>query len=438
MRTHIQHVTERLEALSTTKPLKIISHYDTDGITAAAIVARALQRLNKSFSLEIVKNLDEQCIAVLPDTHVLVFLDLASASLHYLKEKKTDVFILDHHEFAHPVPENVTLINPLLFHEEPLSGAGLAYLLAKALSPHNTDLAYLAVIGMVGDVLDKNVSKLYDEILKDADVTVKRGLLLYPSTRPLDRALEYSSQPYIPGVSGSYRGAIELLREANITKFNGRYKSLHELTDNEMSALVTAIMLRYAAATPPSNLLGNLFLVKFFNKLEDARELSALINACSRMGFPETALGFCLGNKKAKEEAERIYIDYKHHLMAALRTITELEKIAGRNYMIINAKNAIKDTIIGTVASIISNSPAYAEGTIIIALAYHEDKIKVSARIAGRTGRNVREVLARAMMPIGGEVGGHPNAAGCLLSRDKEAAFIAELQKVLEIELVKV
>lgn len=435
MRTHIQHAAERLEALATTKPIKVISHYDADGITAAAIVARAFQRWNKTFSLEIVKNLDESFIAALPETHVLVFLDLASASLHYLKEKRTEIFILDHHELAHPIPPNVTLINPLLFQEEPLSGAGIAYLLAKTLSPHNTDLAYLAVIGMVGDVLDKNVSRLYDEILKDADATVKKGLLMYPSTRPLDRALEYSSQPYIPGVTGSYRGAIELLREANITKLNARYKSLHELTDSEMSALVTAIMLRYAAATPPSNLIGNLFLVKFFNKLEDARELAALINACSRMGFPETALGFCLGNKKAKEEAERIYIDYKHHLMTALRTITESEKITGKNYTIINAKNAIKDTIIGTVASIISNSPAYTEGTIIIALAYNEDKIKVSARIAGRNGRNVREVLSRALVPVGGEVGGHPAAAGCLIAREKEALFIEELQKVLNVEV---
>jgi len=156
------------------------------------------------------------------------------------------------------------------------------------------------------------------------------------------------------------------------------------------------------------------------------------------MDRPDVSLGFCLGNKKCKEEAEKIYIKYKQHLVSALRFISDMEKINGKNYTIINAKDNVKDTIIGTVASILSQSPVYETGTVIIALAYNEDKIKVSARIAGREGRNVREVLNKVVVPLGGEVGGHPNAAGCLISKEKESLFIQELQKTLEIELVKV
>jgi single-stranded DNA-specific DHH superfamily exonuclease len=178
--------------------------------------------------------------------------------------------------------------------------------------------------------------------------------------------------------------------------------------------------------------------VKFFNKLEDARELSALINACSRMDHPEQSLGLCLGSKKSKEEAEKIYIEYKQHLISALKFVSETEKISGKNYTIINAKDNVKDTIIGTVTSIISRSPIYDEGTIIIGLAYNHDKIKVSARIAGRNGRNVREVLSTIVVPLGGEVGGHPQAAGCLISKDKEEEFISELKRTLELEFVKV
>ena len=118
--------------------------------------------------------------------------------------------------------------------------------------------------------------------------------------------------------------------------------------------------------------------------------------------------------------------------------MTESEKISGKNYTIINAKDKIKDTIIGTVASIISHSPVYEKGTIIVALAYNEDKIKVSARIAGKQGRNVRDVLHKIVVPLGGEVGGHPEAAGCLISKEKEEHFIQELKRVLDIELIKV
>jgi RecJ-like exonuclease len=438
MLNKIKLAIQKIDELSKSKPIKIISHYDTDGITSAAIFSRALQRWNKKFSLKIVKGLDEEFVNSLPENEILIFLDLASNSMKYLKNKKTEIFILDHHEVIESIPENVTLINPLTHNDEPLSGAAICYLFAKTLSHENKDLASLAVIGMVGDSMEKHLSRTYDEILKDAEIIIKKGLLLYPSTRPLDRALEYSSGLYIPGVTGSYKGVLDILGEADIQKIDNRYKSLYELTEEEMSRLITSVMLRLVGKKGTSELIGNLYLVKFFNKLEDAREFSALINACSRMDSPKVALGFCLGNKKYIEEAEKIYIEYKQNLVSALRFVSEAEKISGKNYTIINAKDNIKDTIIGTVASIISHSPVYSEGTIIVALAYNEDKIKVSARIAGREGRNIREVLNKVVIPLGGEVGGHPKAAGCLISKAKESEFIRELQKVLDLELVKV
>ena len=230
-----------------------------------------------------------------------------------------------------------------------------------------------------------------------------------------------------------------MLKEAGIVKENGQFKALYELSEEEMRSLVTAIMLRCINQEKTHEIVGNLYLIKFFNKLEDSRELSALINACSRMDSPYISLGFCLGNKSYKEKAEKIYIQYKQHLISALKHVEETEeKIHGKNYLIINARNNIKDTIIGTIASIMSHSPIYSEGTIIIALAYNQDKIKVSARSVGREGRNLREVLNQVVVPLGGEVGGHPRAAGCLISREKEAQFINELKKVLEIELIKV
>jgi len=423
---------------SAVKPIKIISHYDSDGITSAAIISRALERAKKKFSLSVVKGLEEEFIKNLPEDHLLLFLDLASNSLNYLKNKKTEVIILDHHEIIQEIPQNILLVNPMKNNEEPLSGAGVCYLFAKALSSTNKDLASLAIIGMVGDMLEKNITKSYDEILKDAEIVIKKGLLVYPATRPLDKALEYCSNPYIPGVSGSYRGAVELLKEANITKLGDRYKSLFELTEEEMQHLVTSVMLRCINCNS-DNIIGNLYLLKFFNRQEDARELSALLNACSRMDYPHIALGLCLGNKQCKDEAAQIYASYKQQLISALRFIEESEeKISGNKYTIINARDRIKDTIIGTVTSIISNSPTYQEGTIIIGLAYNQDKIKVSARLAGRNGRNVREVLNQVVVPMGGEVGGHPQAAGCLISKKNEGLFIQELKRVLEIEVVKI
>lgn len=441
MQNQIKQAIESIEKLSKEKPIKIISHYDTDGITSAAIFSKALTRWQKKFSLKIVKGLEEQIINSLPEDHILIFLDLASNSLEYLKKKKTEIFILDHHELPEQktkIPKNITMINPLLKKQGSICTAAICYLFAKELSSGNKDLATLAVIGMVGDNHEKNISPVYNEIIKDSETTIKRGLLIYPSTRPLNKALEYSSSPYIPGVTGSSAGVFELLRDANLQRTSGNHKAIYELTEEEMSNLITAIMLKTKNKVNPEELIGNLYLVKFFNKLEDSRELSALINACSRMDKPHISLGFCLGNSKQKQEAEKIYREYKQNLISGLRFVSENPKIEGKNYAIINAKDKIKDTIIGTIASIISYSPTYPKGTMIIALAYNEDKIKVSARMVGKEGRNVREVLNKVVVQVGGEVGGHPGAAGCLIEREKEEIFIQELKKSLDIELVKV
>lgn len=436
MKEAIDSAIKKLDELSKTKPIKVISHFDTDGITSAAIFSRALQRWNKSFSLEIVKNLEESFISSLPESHILIFLDLASNSLDYLKNKKTEIFILDHHEIIQKIPENVHMINPRITLKEEISSAAICYLFAKSISHHNTDLANLAIIGMIGDSLEKSLSKTYNEILNDSETLVKKGLLIYPATRPLDRALEYSSNPFIPGVTGSYRGVSDLLREIGLQKNSREYKSISELTEEEMSKLITAIMLR-STSQNAHEMIGNIYLIKFFNKMEDARELSALINACSRMDHSYLSLGFCLGNKECKEKAEKIYVEYKQQLISGLKYVNENEKIEGKKYMIINAKDNVKDTIIGTIASIISYSPICERGTIIVALAYNQDKIKVSARIAGKEGgRNVRDVLNQIVVPLGGEVGGHPNAAGCLISKEHENHFISELRKVLEIETI--
>ena len=71
-------------------------------------------------------------------------------------------------------------------------------------------------------------------------------------------------------------------------------------------------------------------------------------------------------------------------------------------------------------------------------MAYYEDKIKVSARIVGRNGRNIKEILERIVNLTGGEIGGHEHAAGCIISRGKEREFIDLLKKNLEIELIKI
>jgi len=429
------------------KDILVISHFDTDGITSAAIFGRCLKSLDKKFSFKIVKSLDREFIRDLPKTKLIVFLDLGSGSLSEINRLENDVFIIDHHELEKDfkIPESMNLVNPHLFHSaEEMSGSCTTYLVVKELlGKADYNSATLAMVGMVGDILEKNIGPLVNTIIKDANVTTKKGILLYPSTRPLNKTLEYCSNPFIPGVTGNQAGATELLREAGIEFTKKGYKSLIELNEDEMKRFVTAIALRIPdAAEKMKKFIGNLFLVKFFNQAEDARELSALINACSRMGHSHIALLMCMGNSNSRKQAEKIYIKYKQRIVGGLNHVDTNPKIEGKQYVIMNAKDQIQDTIIGTIASILSMSATYKEGTVIITMAYNEDKIKVSSRISGmgrkEGGRNLKEMMDEVTDLMGGESGGHKFAAGCVIKKDKEEAFIEFIKKKLDIEHIKI
>jgi len=431
------------------KPIRIISHHDTDGITSAAILAKTFKRLDKNFSIRIVKGLEESIIQEelkRQPKEIILFSDLASSNLHHFQNAKEPIFILDHHEIDKTkLNDKIKIINPHLTsspEDNEATGAGVCYLFAKAISQNNQDLSSLAMIGMIGDRHESNLSKINQQIVNDAhDLKIKKGLVIYPATRPLRRALEWSTSPYIPGVTGNGAGAMEILRETEIPYD----KTLLELSENEMSKLITAVMIRRAQHNKPEDILGNLYILKFFNTLEDVREISVLINACARLGHADIAISYCLENEKAKTQALEIYTKYKQELVSGLRVAEKMEKIKGKGFVILNAKDQIKDAIVGTICSMLSSSPTYTQGTILIGMAYNEDKIKVSARIAGHEGRNLKEVLEKTVIKFKSdnpetiaEVGGHHFAAGCLVEKDKESSFIETLKKELEIEIVKV
>ncbi|MEN7982668.1 MAG: DHH family phosphoesterase [Nanoarchaeota archaeon] len=419
------------------KEVYVVSHFDTDGITSASIIINSLKRLDKKFSVKIIKSLDKKFIDTLPKDKLILFLDLASSLLDYISQLEFEnVFVIDHHKIGE-VPENIYVINSELFDEQKISASGLTYLFCKEINSRNREFAKLAILGMIGDRLESEIDKLNNGILNDGEIKRKRGLLIYPSTRPLNRTLEFCSNPYIPNVTGNIKGVLELLRESGLQPINGKYPSIIELNDDEMQRLVTSIILRNSEINE-EGILGDIFLIKLFNKLEDARELSAIVNACSRFGESGVALQFCMEISKARKKAESIHAKYKQGLIAGLKFATNVEKIQGNGYVIINGGEEIKDVMAGTIASILSSSNTYEVGTIVIVLSYVEDKIKVSVRIVGNNGRDLHKFLEPIVEVVGGEVGGHANAAGCNISIEKESEFIELLKKNLEIELVRV
>ena len=445
----IKKAAELFKKIDKNKTIRLVSHLDCDGICACSILIKALNNENRKYSVSIVQQLNKEVIDELSNekNECIIFSDLGSGQLMNINKffKGKNVFILDHHELEKgDVNSNITHINPHLFKIDggsEISGSGVVYLFAKYLNEKNSSLAHLAVIGAIGDIQEKNgFLNLNAEILADAvknkKINVKTGLRAFGiQTRPIHKVLEYTSDPYIPGVSGSESGAIQFLHQIGINpKREKGWKTISQLNDEETKKLITGIIMNRLNEDTPEDVLGNIYILndeKEGSPLKDAKEFSTLLNSCGRLKNASLGIGTCLGDRKIKQKAIENLARYKREIVKSLRWYGENKNnghiLKGKGYMIINAKDNIKSTIIGTLASILSKSKELEDGTFIMSMAYTEDNtIKASLRIAAKeNGIDLREIVKRITSDIhGAEAGGHINAAGAVFPINKENEFI--------------
>ena len=177
IKNEIQPIVNKFLEESKDREIQIISHFDTDGITSAAIMIQTLKKLDKKFTLKIVKSLEGQFIRKLPKDRINLFLDLASGSLHHLKNSKLkNIFIIDHHEISSKIQKNINIINPQLKNKQKISTSCLTYLFCKEIIPENKEFAKLAILGMIGDCLEKEIDSLNNGILEESEIQRKKSL----------------------------------------------------------------------------------------------------------------------------------------------------------------------------------------------------------------------------------------------------------------------
>ncbi len=449
-------------------PIRVVSHLDSDGISSAAIIIRALENEGLQYELSIIQQLSTETIDDLTkEGHKIIFFtDLGSGNIeevhNRLRSYDKKIFILDHHEIANKNNyPSIVHVNPHLFDIDggkEISGAGTVFLFAKQLNPKNDLMAHIAIIGAIGDIQENNgFSKLNQEILAIAEknklIKVKKGLKMFGRSRALHKVLEYSSEPFIPGASGNESGAIQLLHEAGIYPLNvdsngnsrsNDFKRLMDLNDEEEKRLASAIIMRRLSEKNPEDIFGFNYALpnETYDNLKDAKEFSTLLNASGRMNNASLGIGVCLGDEKIKRKAISNLTDYKKEIVMGLNWFNESKKNKTQdieladNYMIINAKDNIRSTIAGTLASIISKSNEYKQGLMILSMARADDGVKASLRIVGDNDVDLRDILKEIVGKTGGETGGHKNAAGAIIPHSKEAEFIAYAKQILSEKII--
>jgi len=453
---NVRNAVEAFKKIDKHETIRIISHLDSDGICAASILLHAFMHENRKYSLSIVQQVNEQLLTDLSREHYnyYFFTDLGSGQ--FLKIEKVlmnkKVFILDHHELdVHIANSSIVHVNPHIFGingSKEISGSGVVYLFCSFLNEKYKSLAHLALIGAIGDVQEnQGFLELNNEILEEAKkqhkIEVKRGLRFFGmQTRPIHKILEYSTDPFIPDVTGSESGTFNFMAEIGIhPKHKKGWKRMADLTDEDLQRLVAGIIMKRFDQENPEDVLGNIYILteeKEGSPFRDAKEFSTLLNACGRLCKPSLGIGVCLGDKQLKKKAIKHMIVYKKEIVKAMRWYDDNKNsptiIKENGFIIINAQKDILSTMIGTVGSILSKSKKFKEGTYIMSLAqdpYHNTK--VSLRVAGKY-KNVD--LKKIMIEITSQIkdteaGGHKEAAGAIIPTSSEGLFIEHAKEIL-------
>ncbi|MFH0848767.1 MAG: DHH family phosphoesterase, partial [archaeon] len=138
--------------------VQVMSHFDADGLCAGGIIGNALQRAGAAIHVRAVTGLDEQTLDEFQSENyeIIIFADMGGGVLDLLSEKvKKTAIVLDHHQSAGTPSSNIIHVNPHEFGIDgarDVSGAGVSYLVARAMSPENLDLSHLAIVGALGDM----------------------------------------------------------------------------------------------------------------------------------------------------------------------------------------------------------------------------------------------------------------------------------------------
>lgn len=421
----------------------VVSHIDADGLTSAAIMGKALEREGIEYETCFVKQLDNQTLTGIADRNpeLVIFTDLGSGMLDAISSLKLNAVILDHHQpqgaFEHHLNPHLFGINGAT----EISGSGVTYFAASAMDA-NGDLAALAVVGAVGDLQHVKHGQLIGMNRQILDRGASEGILRYEKdlllfgkqTRPIFKLLQYSTDPYLPGITGSEDASIEFLKRIGIRQHGEKWMRWIDLEAKEKQQIVSALIQFGLSSGMPGykieRLVGEVYTLlreREGTEVRDASEFSTLLNATARYDHADIGLAVCMGDRDRKfDEACALLNEHRKNLVEGLNLVKEQGIIRMENLQYFDAGNKIRETIVGIVAGM-SLSFVNNRNLPIIAFADSEGGMKVSSRGNQeliRKGLNLGAAVSEAAREVGGAGGGHDIAAGAFIPRESKQEFL--------------
>jgi len=457
---------EMADFLKGADEVTVVAHIDADGVSSGSIASKALERAGVPHRVRFIKKLDLPEIENIngDQADAVWLVDLGSGSFSQLEHP--GICVCDHH-----VPDVNTAsrrrgqntlfsflsrhLNPHLFGIDgstELSGSGTTYCVARSMDPKNRDLASIALVGAVGDFQDSAECRLKGfnrMILEDAEAEgVARAevdlRLFGRETRPVDKLLQYSTDPYLPGLTNDQDGCRLFVLEQGVDLKEGdRWRCWVDLRQDERKRLASALchllLDSGRSAAIVRRMMGEVYLLTREGEgteLHDAKEFSTLLNACGRYGFAEVGMQVCKGDRgQSLETAIKLQRDHRSNLSGAIEQVKEMGIHRRRWIQHFHGQDEIIDSIVGIVAGMALASGEIPSDLPIIAFALSEDgKVKVSARGTRdmvRKGLDLASAIRLASESVGGAGGGHNIAAGATIDIGREEDFLDEIEAII-------
>lgn len=417
--------------------IRVVSHYDADGISAAAIVCKALYRAGYDFHATLMRNPFDKGLARLAkeENDLIIFLDMGSGQIEDIEKMKSKSIILDHHQFLKTkTNENVLQINSNLCGIDgnyEACGATLAYSFALTIDSANVDLSPLALVGIDGDkqyiggIRGYNKTVL-DQAIKNRFVRESVDIKLYGEN--LFNSLYYSIDPYYSNISGNSNGTSNLIKKFGLER-DVRLEEIDGETKKKLKSYLMFILIRKGCE---KSILDTIIRARYYTEIFDCEteRLADLLDACGKSGNRGLGLSLCLGDRRSFEKAIEIEKKYKQDILDEL---IRLEKEGFKERKSFRYFYSEDSSTCGVIAGIAVNFILDREKPLI-SIVREKDELHVSSRgnqYLVERGLDLGFAMKEAAKKLGGHGGGHKIAAGATISSDKEDEFLEIVDDII-------
>lgn len=420
--------------------IRIISHNDADGISAAAVIANALKEEKIQFHTTIVPRLKEDVINSLKKEKydLYIFCDMGSANIEQLNTFKTDVIVADHHQVSEvEAGEHITHLNPHLFGidgSKDLSGSGSSYLVVRDLGKKH--LAYFALVGAFGDMQGQNgftgVNRLIlEDAIESGALEVSENIkIVSKSSEPIYKSLAYTLSPPLPGITGDLQGAREFLEKRGLSyglKFT-------DLEDEEKDVL-TAELIKVN-----EEIYGDCYIVPRENVyLRDLEEYALILDACGKNKKFGLALSIAIGEReKVLDVALDLQRKYRDQLVKGLEWIKREGAQQLEVIQYLYSEDKVLKSVMGTIASVALSCELLDDSKPVLGLSRLHNDIKISGRTVRpmvEKGVDLGKALHDSSLNFNGTGGGHDIAAGAMIPFEAKDNFLHLVDEMVEYQL---